>query len=380
MKSISLFLLVIITYAVWPSRRAVSVAEQAPDVSLDLRHGWDGAFFTDMNHGYVFGDNALIATNDGGASWRLVRDVGIASVFFLDGQRFWILSGGGQLHATSDAGGTLTVGSRTFRDTQTGRDRALCGQLSFLDPGNGWSMCGADVLKTIDGGQTWTASSLPRELSESYRIHMFSAQEGIAVERLHAVIRTTDGGLTWTAVPNSPKLEEVSCTAAGFCAALGSRHGPVFASSDRGQSWKDTKAHLQLPDRDELAALQALGPTLIVAAGSDTGRSYEIEVRPFLGTRTPPPRHGPPRALLLTYDGSTWTRFTHNEPREFGGLYFVDAQHGWLTGIHENLIYKTTDGGQTLQFVPDYFRQIAALTPSPAPLVIPTPATPSGGP
>src|SRR6202158_69287 len=109
MISISSFLLVIMTYAVWPSRRAVSVAEQAPDVSLDLRHGWDGAFFTDMNHGYVFGDNALIATNDGGASWRLVRDVGIASVFFLDGQRFWILSGGGRCTRTAAPAGPLTV-------------------------------------------------------------------------------------------------------------------------------------------------------------------------------------------------------------------------------------------------------------------------------
>ena len=56
-----------------------------------------------------------------------------------------------------------------------------------------------------------------------------------------------------------------------------------------------------------------------------------------------------------------------------GHAYFVDSSNGWIIGYGDNVIYKTADGGQTLQFVPDYFRQIAALTPSPAPFVLPTP-------
>jgi hypothetical protein len=37
-------------------------------------------------------------------------------------------------------------------------------------------------------------------------------------------------------------------------------------------------------------------------------------------------------------------------------------------------IFRTIDGGQTWTTVQDYFRQIAALTPSPTPFVFPTPS------
>jgi hypothetical protein len=39
----------------------------------------------------------------------------------------------------------------------------------------------------------------------------------------------------------------------------------------------------------------------------------------------------------------------------------VDESNGWLLA-YENQIYKTTDGGQSLEFVPDYFRQAAVAT------------------
>jgi len=79
-----------------------------------------------------------------------------------------------------------------------------------------------------------------------------------------------------------------------------------------------------------------------------------------------------PRGLLLIRNGSTWTRITHAEPKEFFGAYFLDENNGWLFAS-DNRIYKTTDGGRTLEFVPDYFRQLAAQTPSPGPLLTPAP-------
>jgi photosystem II stability/assembly factor-like uncharacterized protein len=89
------------------------------------------------------------------------------------------------------------------------------------------------------------------------------------------------------------------------------------------------------------------------------------------------PTHAPAQGLVLKWDGSTWTRITHAVPNAFSGGYFVDDSNGWLLS-YEHQIYKTTDGGQTLQLVNDYFRQLAALTPTEAPIVFetPTPSTP----
>jgi photosystem II stability/assembly factor-like uncharacterized protein len=81
----------------------------------------------------------------------------------------------------------------------------------------------------------------------------------------------------------------------------------------------------------------------------------------------------PPRGFVLKWNGSTWTRFDHSEPDCFTGVHFVDENNGWLfASEHMNRIYKTTDGGRTLQFVPDYFRQLAVQTPAAANTVAPS--------
>lgn len=373
MRTKQSLLVVILVTAVLGCRDRVSLAELPPDLPADLRHGYHGAFFTDMAHGYVFSDNLITATEDGGLSWRLVRQGGgIESLFFLDAQTFWILYRGGEMHRTIDGGRTFAVKDQRFLDHAMGEQAELCGQLFFRTPTDGWTICARSLLKTSDGGQTWTPTLLPRAIYDSYQIYRFTAQEAIGVEQAHPLIRTTDGGVTWAAVPNAPQLRQLSCTPTGFCAGL--RGYDVFASTDRGQSWGDLHIPLQLPDRDTLHGIQAMIPSVVVAVGSDLGFSPRQEIDPYIGTGTPIPTHAlPPRAIVLRWDGSTWTRFTHDELEDLSGMYFIDTQHGWLTGVDENLIYKTTDGGQTLQFVPDYFRQIAALTPSPTPLVLPTP-------
>jgi photosystem II stability/assembly factor-like uncharacterized protein len=366
-------LALMIATAIWSRSHEVCFADPPPDLHPDLRLGYDGAFFTNMTRGYVFGDNAILATEDGGSSWRLVRQGGgIESLFFLDAQTFWILYRGGELHRTADGGRTFIVKDQRLLNHATGRQLGLCGQLFFNTPTDGWTICARSLVKTSDGGQTWTPTLLPREIYDSYQIYRFTSQEAIGVEQAHSLIHTTDGGGTWTAVPNAPQLRQLSCVPTGFCAAL--RGYDVYASTDRGQTWQNLQIPLQLPDRDEIDGVQAVAPALIVAVGTDFGFSAQQDIGPYIGSGTPIPTHPiPPRGIVLRWDGSTWTRFTHNEPQHFSGAYFVDAQHGWLTGVRENLIYKTTDGGQTLQFVPDYFRQIAALTPSPTPLVLPTP-------
>jgi hypothetical protein len=305
-----------------------------------------------------------------------VPNVRNTPAFFLDGRTFWFFTRDGGLNRTTDGGTTFTSYNRpTFLDLEKQRKSPICGKLFFLTANVGWSICGSSVLWTSDGGQTWGATLLPPALRDAYNIiHMFDAQNGIAIESSAPTIRTADGGRTWMATPNAPKLDQLSCTATGFCAGLRWQHGPVFVSSDQGQSWRDTHIPLQLPDRDRIDIIQAIGPTAVVVAGHDVGFNQQ-DLAPYIGTGTPIPDFGPELALLLSWNGTTWTRIPHSELRNIAGASFVNSADGWIIGFDDNVVYKTNDGAQTLTFVPDYFRQIAALTPSPTPFVLPTPTS-----
>jgi photosystem II stability/assembly factor-like uncharacterized protein len=357
--------------------QAVLAQEPLPYVPVVLRHTFTGAYFTDMNHGYVFGPDSFIATDDGGATWRLVPNIRSTPMFFLDGQTFWFSGPEKGLNRTIDGGATVDFWNHPtfFNRKRDNEETPICGALFFLTAMDGWSICGDSVLRTSDGGHTWAATLLPDVLRHGYdKIHMFDAQRGIAISRNGPVIRTTDGGGTWTAVTNSRVLVRLSCTQTGVCAGLGVGQSPVLVSSDQGETWRDAQIPLQLPDRDRIHVIQAINPTAVVVAGEDVGRNRQ-DLAPYIGTGTPIPAFGPALGFLLRWNGVTWTRISHPQPRAISSVYFVDSTNGWITGYGDNVIYKTTDGGQTLQFVPDYFRQAAALTPSPTPFVLPTPTS-----
>ncbi|MBI4515916.1 MAG: hypothetical protein HY699_08895, partial [Deltaproteobacteria bacterium] len=348
----------------------------------ELRRPFRRAMFTDANSGYVYdvlGQTVIIATADGGASWRLVMDIPLTqspkastAAFFLDGSTFWVLGDDGTLTRTTDGGRTFVEQRARVLDVSGRPVRLLCGGLFFRNLSDGWVACGDELLHTVDAGASWQRVKLPPRKELIFNIWFFNEREGMAVG--DGAVRTDDGGQTWQAVGAAPeRITELSCSRSGFCVV--NTHGPLFASSDHGRTWANMNIPLKPGERDELRGFQAVSANLVVAVGRDTGEtSQEFDRRMAVGGPRPPVR-----GLILKWDGSIWSRITHDQPHNFAGVFFVDANYGWFP-VSENTIYKTTDGGQTLQFVPDYFRQIAALTPAEPPLVFdatPTPPPPT---
>jgi photosystem II stability/assembly factor-like uncharacterized protein len=108
----------------------------------ELQRGFDKASFLDMTQGYVFayGSGTVLATEDGGTTWRLVLDlpggasnqsVGIYALFALDSQRLWVLTSRGGLYRSTDGGRTFNVSTPTYVgpliNPSIGRGRTMWG-------------------------------------------------------------------------------------------------------------------------------------------------------------------------------------------------------------------------------------------------------------
>jgi photosystem II stability/assembly factor-like uncharacterized protein len=359
-----------------------------------MQRSFEAAWFPDIDHGYAFGlsdgPNAILSTEDGGRTWRLVLDNlsnmpadNITAISFLDPSHFWVLRGDGRLLRTTDGGRIFQTGMLEYNEPGEGTVQGGCPVLFFKSSTEGWGACGS-LVHTIDGGRTWKRVELPEEAGEVWDVFMFDENEGVAVGGENPGLggagraaRTTDGGRTWQAVAEPPRRRagEMSCTRDGFCAAkAGGQYGPVFVSDDRGQTWRDLNVPLMPGRQDELKGFRVIAANQVIIVGEDGGVNFDRDIRDKMGDIDVP--HPPSRGLILKWDGTTWTRITHEMPQSFGGVFFVDWNSGWLFA-YERGLYKTTDGGQTIEHVADYFEQIEAQTPSPTPFVFPTPSPPS---
>jgi photosystem II stability/assembly factor-like uncharacterized protein len=164
----------------------------------------------------------------------------------------------------------------------------------------------ARATPLVTAGSTPTASpSIPARLGRPahlYSLHMFGADQGIAVDLQGRLLRTLDGGRHWTLAMPAGVL----------------RVGPfaVMANAPGQTVWTVATVRWSTNGRTP-------GTALLTTA--DAGRSFQQRALPRLLAQgaVPPPT-------------------------------FIDAQHGWLlvglgaaAGSEAVAIYQTVDGGQT---------------------------------
>ena len=82
----------------------------------------------------------------------------------------------------------------TWTDVYTGT--TTLSEMHFVDANIGYAVGNALVIKTIDGGQNWTALTTG-DLHLYYGVHFFDANHGIVVGTNGTIIYTSDGGNTW---------------------------------------------------------------------------------------------------------------------------------------------------------------------------------------
>jgi photosystem II stability/assembly factor-like uncharacterized protein len=302
-------------------------------------------------HGYVRTLHALLWTGDYGATWSNITPPGLAPAqlqsagiaVLPDGHEWVALAGRSTVtvmrRSPAAPGWTSTsvpLGALTILP-----DASAVTSLSFTDPDHGWLLAGeqithtgsGELLRTTDGGVTWTRQADQRALPGIGAIRFLSPQVGyLRAASTGAWWTTRDAGQRWTPlqlpVPAAKKSDSVSVIGAPALAgdgvvlaasfttpAGGSADGVgIYRSTNLGATWTirplasetatEQYSFAAAPDGSSLVLLRSQPApglqtfTWVATRSTDGGRSFTdaASVHDFY-----------PGTLLLADRGTLWT-------------------------------------------------------------------------
>ena len=120
-----------------------------------------------------------------------------------------VVSAGDKLVAVGDRGGIIVSTNGSDWVQSQVPVRAALTAVHFADPNNGWAVGhDAAIVRTQDGGKTWTLQNFKPELEKPFLdVYFIDANRGYAVGAYGLLYATTDGGQTWTE-PAAPAIRE----------------------------------------------------------------------------------------------------------------------------------------------------------------------------
>ncbi len=154
-----------------------------------------------------------------------------------------IANTGAHLIAVGDRGAVLVSNDgQSWAQVQTPTRSALTA-VSFADDQNGWAV-GHDavIVRTADGGRTWSLQNFEPELEKPFLDVLFiDASTGFAVGAYGLFYRTDNGGETWAEVESPIRESELhfnSITRLNDGTLLiAGETGTLASSSDSGSTW-----------------------------------------------------------------------------------------------------------------------------------------------
>jgi photosystem II stability/assembly factor-like uncharacterized protein len=212
------------------------------------------------------------------------------------------------------------------------------------------------VLRTDDGGATWTESFRNTDPTAFYDcLAFFDRRHGLAmsdpVNGRFRILSTSDGGRSWSVLPDTgmpPAQEgEAGFAASGQClvtsgprdvwlATGGAARARVLHSSDRGLTWKAVDA--PIPAGDPARGVFALA-FRDRAHGIAVGGDYR-------------PDQLSPRAGATTRDGGrTWTTSAEPPPAYRSGVAWLPHRRTTALAVGPTGTDLTTDAGRTWRAV-----------------------------
>jgi photosystem II stability/assembly factor-like uncharacterized protein len=272
-----------------------------------------------------------IPTGDGSWTWLNPTPQGndLNGVWFVSGVEGWAVGDLGTIIHTTDGGATWTR-----QHAPTGYDLA---DVQFVDAQHGW-VAGYDptdfpqgdkytkvLLKTTDGGATWTKVSLPVGATPYHALALsfVSASEGWVVGD-GVVVHTSDAGATWTFQDCPGAYSTVRFTDALHGWAGGGWE--MWRTADGGGSWTPVSVHPPVNIINDMWFID-----------NDTGWAVGVKQGDADG-------YG---VVLKTTDGGQHWSIVATPRDALRSVWFASATEGWACNTELGKIWHTTDGGTT---------------------------------
>lgn len=249
---------------------------------------------------------------------------------------------------------------------------------TFINESTGWITNGAEVFKTIDGGTTWTALTMPpfpEYMQRRYNsISFFDENNGIIgctnfildynnydPDLVSTILMTSDGGSTWQYknLGNSNSHVSSGIFTSTTTAYVIGQYGKSFKTTDSGTTWEPILFNQPGFSGAELFAVNSntvyfSGLQNFSMAGA-FGRlsantwiisefsTYESMHSLFFTDEQKGWACSNNGVILKTVNGGTnWTPCATNVTSALRDISFMDGQNGWA--IADGSIISTTDG------------------------------------
>jgi len=318
-----------------------------------------GIQFVNKDTGWAVGNlGALIKSTDGGQSWTVIQTnttKPILKVRSFNGQIVIASGFDGLILRSTNAGETFTQITSDVTGDMWG--------LQMLNDTLGWA-CGNvnSLIKTTDGGQSWQRIFTPGYTSDYWWLEFLNENYGFIAGNGY-VLRTTNGGINWDIIPAGDSyplfcldvIDSLHIAAAGYGGTNYSAKN--LYSSDGGNNWivGDTLTTEAVnciqyvnPDTGYLVMTNVSARkttnrgqdwTGIVAGGEYEMQFFELaNVGYSVGTGL--------RISKTENSFENWQRLVIND--NFSDVFFINEEVGFaVSGVLSVFqgLYKTTNGG-----------------------------------
>jgi photosystem II stability/assembly factor-like uncharacterized protein len=178
-------------------------------IIINLPGGYRSIYFLNENVGFMAGHSgSLIKSVNGGTTWTSIptgTNLTLMDVYFIDEERGFVLSTNldteypnGNIHRTLDGGITWYV---IYNNNHKLNSICFVNENTGYIVGGGWSDAGGwiirwgVIMKTINGGETWTQETIGWSILRS--VFFMDENSGCAVGDDGTILKTIDGS-NWT--------------------------------------------------------------------------------------------------------------------------------------------------------------------------------------
>jgi photosystem II stability/assembly factor-like uncharacterized protein len=334
--------------------------------------------FPSSDVGYLLlANGSVLRTQDGGKTWSVRTAVpGTAAAsrgsplkasdtFFTSANTGFAVGDAGVIYRTTDGANSWAPVARSTQGINS---------VYFPDPITGYAVGGVSVLRTSDGGASWTQQGVLSRPESLDWVRCPDALRCVAsTKQGDQLLRTSDGGLNWYSIsPASRPLLAAAESPSGQIAAVG-EDGTTVVSYDGGLTFSIVGGDLDAKFRRLRAAspqvAYAFGRAGALARTVDGGREWS-ELRPpsvrrLLDVSFPTPNTGfaldVEGRLFRTVDGgSSWQVLGTGTFLRLVGVLGVSPKRVILIGPHG--MRRSTDGGLSFRRVRQRSVAVARLS------------------